>query len=263
LHKLILTPTGWDALRSEASENLKQGNALSLKATNVEARITFAETMHQEFGEYLDPHPKLRIFWVTIAPNAAITTLEGNHLKAIRSLKQTLFRLREFDYWGMIEPGYFPRGGFNGTGEKTVSWHVHLFIWVKSDTQAADLLGKIETINLQNADKLPSGILAAYCVEHRLDAILKRIWYACKTVLKQYSFGSVKNGKVKIQKVALRPGQTAELHNLLWDTNIDELSIGNGEGKVVLANAFKQMKIKLKIAENTRQMKLETLAGVV
>lgn len=263
LRKLILTNTGWDALHSEATKNLKQCNALSLKATNVEARIEFADTMHQEFSSYLGRNPEFRAFWVTIAPNTAITSLNGDHLNAIRCLKRCLFRFIEFDYWGLIEPGYFPRGGFNGTGKKTVSWHAHLFIWVRSGIQTAELAKKIQEINLQNADKMPLGLSAAYCVEHQLEAILKRVWYACKAPLKQYSIAPNRNGRFKIQKAELRPGQAAELHNILWDTYIDDLLVGRGEGNEILKNAAYQVKRKLKTAENKRQERLRLLAGII
>lgn len=263
LHKLILTNTGWDALYDEAAKNLKQGDALSLKATNVEARIAFAETMHEEFSGYLARNPELRIFWVTIAPSGTMISLSGNHFKAIRQLRQNLFRFREFDYWGLIDLGYFPRGGFNGTGEKTVSWHAHLFVWVKSDAQANAFVNKINDMNRQNVHKMPLGLSAVDFVEHRLEAILKRVWYACKAPLRQYSIISNRSGGSKIQKAELRPGQAAELHNILWDTYIDDLCVGRGEGSVLLKIVIEQVKRKLAMAESERQKQLRLLAGNV
>ncbi|GEO17787.1 hypothetical protein MAE02_54830 [Microvirga aerophila] len=153
--------------------------------------------------------------------------------------------MQGYSYIGMTEAALYSNWSMKpGSKDKTVLWHVHLFVW---RTNRASLKALVDEINNNHESLIPTLCPADYrqipC-DHFIGKVLYllkspqeyRVWSSKDEVVDPET-GEIMlqlNGRYRQKSRALRPVDQVRAFRFLRNRYLDHLMLAGGEGKALL-----------------------------
>ena len=243
-----------------------------LYANNVESRIdvlaiTLDHALRQILVDKTTP-----AFFVTMTPDRFGTTFEDAASFDVRRIQAWVRQmLPGFDFLGIVEPAFFPRGRNQTERGAMISWHVHLLIWGTAYGRLNRVLRRIRRTELSFVAGTPS----TDCRTLKTRRVLAgKITYMLKSPQKQYrvlrdprkpvvdlATGEIV-AKPNVMKNWLQTGQRVLMCRVLAGRYVDELLFGQGGGtmlrRAIVAEALRQFEADKRTVDRRSVRRLPT-----
>ena len=179
---LYIAKSNYQTLTRDQLHELDQRSAKYLYANNYEARIRYAERLHQEvvalFGQLARDCP---ISFVTLTPKEFVRSEHDAASIDVRELQRwTKQQFPGANLIGMVEAALFTNVGVGHERKgRSVSWHVHFLVWGMRHPEVERIVSRI---NAEYESNLP-GLPPAHFHALRTADALNRVWYMTKGML--------------------------------------------------------------------------------
>ena len=255
LKRYATSKRGVDGLSDAVVEDFADRGALSLKATNCRARIAFCRTACRRMKKAILPTVKAPAFFLTLAPDIFVTSLEEAQLYDWSVLHHwSEHVLAGFDYFGIVDAAPYTNTP-TSTTQKVVSWHLHVFLWNCSRAEVDTLVAHLNT---QYRPLLPGGSAAHASARLSWKSLCSRIIYGLKAPLRTYRVYPERDNSGQLsgawiqKKYPHRPGEAAAVCRFMHGAEIDKLCIAGGAGQRLLEEITQAARAKIGRQERNR-----------
>lgn len=244
-------------------QELKQGSAKSLFATNKEARFAFLRWARRAFRK-AKLHPPAGFFMLTLSPRDFALPLsqaiQFDHEELKKWARSVLVGI---DYFGMVDVALYTNLAESIQSlEPTVSWHIHVIAWGRSKAVFQQI---VDDIN-EHYDALVAGRTAAHL--RVVKDMLGRLCYVLKAPLSDYRVyprkkdvmdpetGELTRDPIQ-RKRPLRPGDALKVCSVLAGRKLPSLAFAGGRGIRLLQQTLSNARLDLQEQGRRRKRKLE------
>jgi hypothetical protein len=177
--------------------------------------------------------------------------LTGDELEIIKN--RLRFGLRDFSYFGMVEPAYYVnlQPGVRYEGKRCLSWHLHALVWGVSEKDLKKRLRKLVKRAWYSA--IADGLDATHTRKIKQGQLPKHVGYVLKSPCRTYRVsvqdregdqgrpftngGGVVLPRFRQSKSRLRHGDRIVLFHAIKHLHLDKLAVAGGSGAQLLRNA--------------------------
>jgi hypothetical protein len=268
LKKYLISGWGRKSPHSEVIEELKEGSARSLFATNTRARLALTKAILRQIRRISNRNAA----FVTLAPWRFVTPLSRAASFEPRRLKFWVEEaLAGYNFIGAVDLAlYINLSADTASKEPSLSWHVHLLVW---DFDQGKLQRVLDRINDEETSFVP-GRPTAHMRLLQPNAIEGRVAYMMKAPLSEYmvyprkeaddqpgfdASGLAQRGRMEQRKRPLRPGNAIKLCHVLSGRTLPSLMVSGGEGGEILQTALTKAEAEIGRSDEIKQRKLERL----
>jgi len=242
-------------------------SARTLYATNVPARIEFAQAAWEVLHEFAQASGVKDYWFVTLAPKKFAMPIERAARFDHRELQRWTEKvLRGHSFFAVVEAAYYGNHAIGGRS-KTISWHTHALVWNSSTVRLQNIVNRV---NKQYPAHLPGG-LAADVRAGKLRGAAGSLCYMLKGCLFEYRMwkqdggyisphtGEIFEPRIRQKKRPIRPGDAVKIARVMGDRTIPELTFGMGSGHGLWQRIVERARQRLEAMHEEHEEKLRSL----
>ncbi|MBX3581660.1 MAG: hypothetical protein KF810_07195 [Rhizobiaceae bacterium] len=255
IRRLSATRRRRDKLSSQAVACLKRANQPWLPASNMTARIVFAEEIIKAVSRSTAYRREVPYFAVTLVPFTKLVQLDGGEPLEVSQVKTAVLRtLAGLNYIGAIDLApyrQFPTA--RDTTENIICVHAHVLVWGCDEIKMRRIVSRFN----RETEPILNDFRPGDC-RPRSDTQPKEwIRYTLKFPVKEYQLvrkleddtlgdGWTETSRWKQLKKLIRPGTAALLANKLARFTIPDILLSGGDGCQIASEAVRNARQRLK-----------------
>lgn len=235
-------------LSRTARDEIAPASAISLPATNYQARIRYAWIANAHVTRFTESLPRsVPVFWVTlISGEYTLGEDQAGGFDPYPLQQWALAMLPGCSFVGMVEAALYTNvAAVAFSMKRAVSWHVHMPLWGVTEQQIRKLCARIN----ESVSTIIPGVKAAHYRRLEPEEVRGQVLYMLKAPVNEYRIYKRKKtvfdqetgeiseestGRFATKKYQLGAGDIVRMTNIMAGQTLNKLSFAAGEGKAVL-----------------------------
>ncbi|QIO58711.1 hypothetical protein ELI20_01210 [Rhizobium ruizarguesonis] len=260
LRAFLHTKRGRALNAHELRSHLNSREALSLKAINAAARMSFSAQFSEKIQRLLFDLGVRKFSFVTLdidKHSVPLREAASFDVQVCKDLTQQF--LNGWNYIGIVEPAFYYQAAFVPAPDgQYFSWHTHAIVW---ETTQSALTSRRRAFNQAHQPFVP-GCTAAHC--RRIDSSSAESYarYMTKSIIKEYTAypkmlahfdpitGEITkqpSGRWRNRKRPIRPTNLVRAFIAMADRTIEDLAFAGGAGSLLYRDILRSTRLELRM----------------